>query len=160
MQGLMEAVKERMPDAEHRQCARHILANFLKRFRGEHFRKMFWKVVYSTTTDKFRAAIGDIRAVDVHAYDYLIERDPTTFCRAFFVEGRNCDAMENGVSESWNAAIKDSRRKPILTMLEEIRIYVMERLDSLRLKGLEWDLTICPAIRSLLKDLKESQRYS
>ncbi|CAI9285675.1 unnamed protein product [Lactuca saligna] len=29
--GLLEAVKERVPAAEHRQCARHICANFLKR---------------------------------------------------------------------------------------------------------------------------------
>ncbi|CAH1436594.1 unnamed protein product [Lactuca virosa] len=29
--GLLEAVKERCPEAEHRQCARHIVANFAKR---------------------------------------------------------------------------------------------------------------------------------
>ncbi|CAI9271631.1 unnamed protein product [Lactuca saligna] len=33
--GLIEAVKERVPAAEHRQCARHIYANFKKRFKGE-----------------------------------------------------------------------------------------------------------------------------
>ncbi|CAI9259748.1 unnamed protein product [Lactuca saligna] len=32
--GLIEAIKERVPHAEHRLCARHILANFNTRFKG------------------------------------------------------------------------------------------------------------------------------
>ncbi|KAL7587026.1 hypothetical protein Lser_V15G35954 [Lactuca serriola] len=41
--GLVEAVKERVPAAEHRQCARHICANFQKRFKGKIFKKLFWR---------------------------------------------------------------------------------------------------------------------
>lgn len=35
--GLLEAVKEVLPEAKHRQCASHIYANFKKRFTGAHF---------------------------------------------------------------------------------------------------------------------------
>ncbi|XP_042753325.1 GPI-anchored protein LLG1 [Lactuca sativa] len=45
-----------------------------------------------------------------------------------------CDVVENGLSESFNSVIKDARKKPIITMLEEIRLYVMERIYILKIK--------------------------
>nr|KAJ0188265.1 hypothetical protein LSAT_V11C900484780 [Lactuca sativa] len=94
--GLLQAVKERCPEAEHRQCARHILANLIK--------------------------------------------------------------VDNGVSESFNSAIRHARRRPIITMLEEIRLFVMERIYTQRVEGMEWDLLICPAIRKRIEELKVKQR--
>nr|KAJ0199431.1 hypothetical protein LSAT_V11C600339590 [Lactuca sativa] len=41
--GLFEVVKERLPDVEHRLCARHILANLHKKFKGEQYFKPFWR---------------------------------------------------------------------------------------------------------------------
>ncbi|CAI9297346.1 unnamed protein product [Lactuca saligna] len=49
---------------------------------------------------------------------------------------RSCDAYENGVSESLNSVIETTRKKPLITMLKEIRIYVMERLCIYKTKGL------------------------
>ena len=40
--------------------------------------------------------------------------------------------------------IEAARKKPLITMLEEIRIYVMERLCIYKAKGQSWDLNICP----------------
>nr|KAJ0193556.1 hypothetical protein LSAT_V11C800421030 [Lactuca sativa] len=120
--GLVEAVKERVPAAEHRQCARHICANLQKRFKGQIFKKLFWRAAGST--------------VD-----------------------RSCDAYENGVSESFNSVIEAARKKPLITMLEEIRIYVMERLCIYKAKGQSWDLNICPSIRLKLNKHKETQRF-
>ncbi|CAI9285981.1 unnamed protein product [Lactuca saligna] len=39
--GLLEAVKERVLAVEHRQCDRHICANFMKKFKGQQFSKCF-----------------------------------------------------------------------------------------------------------------------
>nr|KAJ0221390.1 hypothetical protein LSAT_V11C200069790 [Lactuca sativa] len=47
-------VKESVLAAEHRQCARHIYANFKKRFKGEQYRKLFWAASASTTQLKLR----------------------------------------------------------------------------------------------------------
>ncbi|XP_023766429.3 uncharacterized protein LOC111914957 [Lactuca sativa] len=118
--GLLQAVKERCPEAEHRQCARHILANFNKRFTGQQYIKLFWRAVRASTVEKFR--------------------------------------VENGISESFNSAIRHARRRPIITMLEEIRLFVMERIYTQRVEGMEWDLLICPAIRKRIEELKVKQR--
>ncbi|CAI9281393.1 unnamed protein product [Lactuca saligna] len=126
--GLIEAVKERVPAAEHRQCARHIYANFKKSFKGEQYRKLFWAAAASTTQPKFEAEMNSIKKIDPLAYEHLMERDPKSWCRAFFEVDRACDAYENGISESFNSVIDLARKRPLITMLEEIRIYAMERI--------------------------------
>ena len=78
----------------------------------------------------------------------------------FFQEGKMCDAVENELSESFNSVIRDVRKKSIITMLEEIRLYVMERIYNLKIKGSSWpDYKPCPAITLLLNQLKKEQRY-
>ncbi|KAI3781171.1 hypothetical protein L2E82_11175 [Cichorium intybus] len=44
-------------------------------------------------------------------------------------------------------------------MLEEIRVYVMNRMFSQKKKGQKWELEICPSIRKKIEQLKKSQRY-
>nr|KAJ0207720.1 hypothetical protein LSAT_V11C500292480 [Lactuca sativa] len=65
-----------------------------------------------------------------------MDQGVTPVLRHFFKEGRDCDAIENGASESFNYAIRHARRKPIITMLEEIRIFMMERISIKELWGL------------------------
>nr|KAJ0208438.1 hypothetical protein LSAT_V11C500283920 [Lactuca sativa] len=104
--------------------------------------------------------ISDQHKLEPLAYDYLIERDPKTWSKAFFETDRACDAYENGVSESFNSVIDDARKRPLITMLEEIRIYVMERLCTQKSKGSSWgDLHICPSIRLKLSKIKGLQRF-
>ncbi|KAL4554042.1 hypothetical protein LXL04_039842 [Taraxacum kok-saghyz] len=158
--GLIEAIKDRVPDVEHRLCARHILANFRPKFGSEEHRKMCWVVVYSTTPQQFQSAMQVIQQMDEAAYAYLMDRNPDAWSRAYFLEGMMCDAMENGVSESFNAVIKDMRRKPIISMLEDIRLYVMQRLFNQRVMEMEWDLEICPSVRRELQDMKVKQRMA
>ncbi|CAI9272443.1 unnamed protein product [Lactuca saligna] len=100
----------------------------------------------------------EIKSFDVGAYDYLIKRDPNCWSRAFFKVGMGCDAMENGVFESFNVAIEEARKKPFITMLEDIRVFVMERLYMQKGKGLGWDLAICPTIKSKLGKIKKLRR--
>lgn len=102
----------------------------------------------------------EIELLNPAAHEHLMERDPKTWSRAFFRFDSMCDAVENGVSESFNSVIVEARKKPIITMLEEIRTYVMERMHKLQMKGCNWpDYQVCPAIRHKINELKIHQRY-
>ncbi|GJT96953.1 RNA-directed DNA polymerase, eukaryota, reverse transcriptase zinc-binding domain protein [Tanacetum coccineum] len=46
--GIIEAAKQVMPMAEHRQCARHIYANFRKKYTGVLYRNLFWQAAKAT----------------------------------------------------------------------------------------------------------------
>ncbi|XP_023755031.2 uncharacterized protein LOC111903502 [Lactuca sativa] len=128
--GKIEAVKDLFPKIEHRQCARHVLSNFKKKFPGAQFEKLFWKACKASTEPLFNSAMKDIQLISPAAYVHLIGRNP----------------------KSW--------KKPIITMLEDIRLYVMQRMCSLRQKGSGWGhLDVCPNIRLALNELKIQQRY-
>ncbi|GJT91077.1 multidrug resistance-associated protein 5, partial [Tanacetum coccineum] len=109
--GLMEAVKDVIPNAEHMQCARHIYENFRKQYS-----------------------------------------------RAFFKVDIGCEAIENRLSECFNSVIVNVRHKPLLTMLEDIRVIVLERMNKVREISRKWNPGVCPNIKKRLEWLKEQQR--
>ncbi|GJT78122.1 transposase, MuDR, plant [Tanacetum coccineum] len=63
--GIIEAAKQVMPLAEHRQCVRHIYANFRKKYTRVQYRNLFWKVAKATyptrISECFNAMIVDAR---------------------------------------------------------------------------------------------------
>ncbi|GJV36796.1 hypothetical protein Tco_1409273 [Tanacetum coccineum] len=95
--GLIEAVKELLPHAEHRLCARHIYANFKKKWNGLHYKSLFWGAAASTLVVHFKHKMELIKNIDPLAYNWLMERDPKAWCRAYFQMDRSCAAFENGL---------------------------------------------------------------
>jgi len=155
----VEATKTVLPRVEHRQCARHVHQNFKKSYNGYDYARLFWAAARSSTEAQFSIAMEELKCMNNNAYEYLVQRDPTTWSRAFFAEGRACDAVENGISESFNACILEARTKPILTLMEEIRMYVMERFCTMSTKHITWNEDICPHILKLLKEQCVDMRY-
>ncbi|GJZ52731.1 hypothetical protein Tco_0607616, partial [Tanacetum coccineum] len=156
--GLIEAAKEVMPFAEHRQCARHIYANFRKKFTGVLYRNLFWKAAKASYPAKFQEVMNEIKDLSKDAYQHLMDRQPKSWSRAFFETDRACDAVENGISECFNSLIVDARKKPIINMLEDIRIYIMERQKRMRDKHVLWSDEICPNIRKKVEIIKDKHR--
>nr|KAJ0213360.1 hypothetical protein LSAT_V11C400179270 [Lactuca sativa] len=132
--GLLEAVKVVLPCVEHIQCARHVYANFRK----------VVSVAKSTVEGDFKLNMEKIKEVSLAAYDHLMAREPKSWCMAFFKGGMACEAVENGMAECFNAIILDAIKKPLLAMLEEIRLYMMERLFNLKQKARKWVNNVCP----------------
>ncbi|GJW50178.1 zinc finger, PMZ-type containing protein [Tanacetum coccineum] len=156
--GLIDAVNDWLPEAEHRKCTRHIYANFKKKYSGLLYQRLFWAAASCTLEQQFMQIMDQIKQLDEGAYDYLIKRNPNSWSRAFFEMDRRCAAFENGISESFNRAILEPRHKPIITMLEEIRLYIMQRLVAMNKIATNLQDTITPSIRKRLEVLKEKQR--
>nr|KAJ0193023.1 hypothetical protein LSAT_V11C800447380 [Lactuca sativa] len=116
--GLLELVKFVLPHVEHRQYTRHV---------STEFKNMFWTVAKSTVEGDFKLDMEKIREVNPTAYDHLMASEPKSWCMAFFKGGTAYEAVQNGMVECFNAIILDARKKPLLAMLEEIRLYIMER---------------------------------
>ncbi|GKE56460.1 hypothetical protein Tco_1495645 [Tanacetum coccineum] len=68
--------------------------------------------------------MDQIKQLDEGAYGYLIQSNHNSWSRAFFEMDMRCAAFENGISESFNRAILILRHKPIITMLEEIKLNI------------------------------------
>ncbi|KAL4558095.1 hypothetical protein LXL04_036291 [Taraxacum kok-saghyz] len=143
--GLLEATKEILPSVEHRKCARHIYANFSKFYSGLELKNMFWAAAFSTVEGEFERIMDEINQVNPDAYKHLIVRHPKTWCRAYFNCGVACEAVENGIAECFNAIILDARKKPLIAMLEDIRLYMMDRFYHMLQKAEKWDGINCLA---------------
>nr|GEW79014.1 hypothetical protein [Tanacetum cinerariifolium] len=130
---IIEAAKAVIPLAEHKQCARHIYANFKKKFTG-------------------------VQDISKEAHKHLTERNPESWSRAYIRIDRSCDAIENGISECFNSLIVEAKRKPIINMLEDIKIGLMERIQRMRENHEKWADVICPNIRKKFKVLKSLHR--
>ena len=78
-----------------------------------------------------------IKAANPKAHEWLVNKNPKSWSRPFFNEGVCCEDVENGFSECFNAVLVSIRHKPIITMLESMRVLVMERLHTMRMNVLK-----------------------
>lgn len=158
MQGLINAVGSWLPEAEHRQCTRHIYANFKRKWTGLQYKRLFWAAAASTMEQQFLHIMEQIKSLDVEAYNWLVKKNPNTWCRAYFEMDRCTAAFENGISESFNSRILSARDKPLITMLEDIRIYLMQRVYYMNKMAMDLEDTITPTVRRHLERMKKYQR--
>ncbi|GJV84836.1 hypothetical protein Tco_1524734 [Tanacetum coccineum] len=109
--------REWLPLAEHRQCARHIYANLKKSWPGLHFKSLFWGAASATLKHVFDEKMKLLSNLNEHAHKWLVERDPNTWSNAFFHMDRSCGAFENGICESYHAAIINQRARGLTDII-------------------------------------------
>jgi hypothetical protein len=68
------------------------------------------------------------------------------------------DCLVNNISESFNAMILPARDKPILSMLEWIRVRLMTRLHTKRIGMEKYGGSVCSNVQNKLKKLKMKSR--
>lgn len=120
-------------------------------FRGLAFKNALWSAARATTVSEFQVRMQAIRVLDQSAFEWFNDKPPSQWSKAFFSEGPKCDMLLNNCCESFNAKILEAREKPIITMLEWIREYLMTRLQEARDKAEKrWKDRLCPRIKKIL----------
>lgn len=61
-----------------------------------------------------------------------IRVNPTKWVKFFFSTISKCDIVDNNLAETFNSWILELRKKPLITMLDEIRMMVMNRIHMKR----------------------------
>ncbi|XP_072077843.1 uncharacterized protein [Arachis hypogaea] len=92
-----------------------------------------------------------VRAVNVEAHRHLNSISPRFWSRSRFDFHSKCDTLVNNMCESFNGEILDAREKPIITMLEEIRVYLMSRWAVNRERIQKFNGIILPRIRKKIE---------
>ena len=159
VQGLQNAVAYLLPHAEHRNCARHIYANWKKKGHSTQLlQKLFWKAVKATTQQDFKKIMSQINTLEPQAAEDFQAVGVMKFCRAYISEWPKCEMIDNNICECFNNYILHSRGKPIIDMLEDIRIAVMQRIVEKRELFSDTIDELCPRIRKVLEDNKFKSR--
>lgn len=71
LQGLDKAIKELMPDAEHRLCTRHLAANLTKIYPLFAITNAFWNPATATHPQAFKTTTREMERVSKGAYQKI-----------------------------------------------------------------------------------------
>ncbi|GJX41482.1 hypothetical protein Tco_0256472 [Tanacetum coccineum] len=77
--------------------------------------------------------------------------------QAYFEMDRCSAAFENEISDSFNSRIVGARGKPIITMLEDIRVYIMQRMFCMNKLAFDNKDSITPSVRRQMEYNKRIQ---
>ena len=112
----------------------------------------------STIENDFTRNMQLFSLMSVKAGEDLMKRNYKKWVRAFLTSTSQCENIDNNMNEVFNAYILSSRHKPIITMLEDIRESLVERLHKKRDFIGNKDIQICPRIKNKLEKSKIDAR--
>ncbi|KAK8943070.1 hypothetical protein KSP39_PZI008986 [Platanthera zijinensis] len=152
--GLIRAVEELLPNAEHRFCVRHMYNNFKQIHKGLQLKSLLWKAASASRLVDFNSEMEKMKTFNIEAYNWVRARHPRNWARSHFSTWPKCDMLLNNLCESFNNVILKARGKPIVTMFEIIRVILMKRLHTQRDKLVRSGGEICPNIQRILENNK------
>ncbi|GKC21416.1 mutator type transposase [Tanacetum coccineum] len=126
--GLIPALQETFPAAEHRYCLKHIYDNMKLQWRGEQYKDLLWRSATATTVQRFGKNMEEIKKLNPEMYNWLKDIPPQHWARSHFSGRPHCDVLLNNMCEVLNRQLLKGRDKPIVTCLEFIREYLMKRI--------------------------------
>ena len=142
------------PTCEHRYCVKHIYNNFKVDHKGLELKDALWRCAGAITIRKFERRMQELKDLDVKPWEYLANINLVQWCKSHFSSRVLCDCLINNSSESFNAMILEARDKPILAMLEWIKVRLMTKQYK-KQKGIaKYTGKVCPNIQDKLEKLK------
>ncbi|KAL3502537.1 hypothetical protein ACH5RR_036986 [Cinchona calisaya] len=152
--GIIKACEAVFPNFDHRFCVKHLQSNWSQAiFKGKALSNTLWAAVKATTIAQFICKMQEIAEIDLDAAKWLDEKGPNEWTRAHFRTLPKCDMLLNNICESFNSKILDAREEFILSMMESLRKYIMNRMQENRDRAnASWITHIfCPKIMKRMK---------
>ncbi|KAL0316731.1 UNVERIFIED_CONTAM: hypothetical protein Sradi_5551300 [Sesamum radiatum] len=153
--GLIDAVDMLLPYCEHRFCVMHLYNNFKLAHKGLGLKMMLWKAAKATRVVDFEKIMNELRGKDLEAFKWLAKRPAAQWSRSYFRCNAKCDILLNNMCESFNATIVEARSRPIVDMLETIRMMLMKRVYVKRDQIKKHKGKLTPNIQKLIEELKK-----
>ncbi|KAG5570771.1 hypothetical protein H5410_060537 [Solanum commersonii] len=155
--GLHLALIDVLPNAKIRWCARHIWVNWKKEWKGEERRRKFWQVSNASFEVLLQSKLDDLSELGEGIIEALLKYNKEAWCRTYFKEHSKCDVVENKMCETFNSWTLGARFKSIITMLEEIRVKVIERMNQKRDFSEKWIIDVSPMAIDILRKMLKLQ---
>nr|GEV40252.1 hypothetical protein [Tanacetum cinerariifolium] len=123
IEGVIPAIVETFPSAEHMFYLKHIYDNMKLSWRGKLYKELLWKCATATTIQKFDKRMEDLKNHNIEAYEWLRKIPPQ-----HWLGKAKSNILLNNMCEVLNRKLVDRKDKPIITSLEYIRGYLMKRI--------------------------------
>ena len=140
---------------------KHIYSNFKLLFKGLELKDALWSCAVASIEREFERRMEYLKGLDEKAWKWLSKIPAKQWCKAYFTKRALSDCLVNNISESFNAMILPARDKLILSMLEWIRVRLMTKLHTKRIRMEKYSGSVCPNVQDKLEKLKmESRSFS
>ena len=122
---MLPDIEELLGNVDHRFCVKHLYSNIRKKFHGLKLKELIRRDATANHVNAWEKIMLEIKGVNEEAFKHLIKIPPRFWSKSRFRTSISCDTSVNNMSETSNSVFVAARAKPIVTMLEEIRVYIM-----------------------------------
>ncbi|XP_042753098.2 uncharacterized protein LOC122195341 [Lactuca sativa] len=130
--GLLPAIAQLYPQAEHRFCLRHIYESMRTKWKTKEYKDHLWQCAIATTVLEFEHYMNELKKFDKDAFEWLKKTPPHHWARSHFSGRAGSDILLNNLCEVFNSKLIHGRNKPIISCLEYIRQYLMKRICNVK----------------------------
>ncbi|XP_062208956.1 uncharacterized protein LOC133910651 [Phragmites australis] len=114
---------------EHRECFKHLLANFKKKFKGAILQNT-WPAAWAYTMDKHNEYTELVAKDRPDAIQYLQENHKQLWSRSMFLDLSKVEYVNNNLAESFNSWIRKIKDYPLVELLDTLRTMIMVKLAN------------------------------
>ncbi|KAG8079779.1 hypothetical protein GUJ93_ZPchr0007g6413 [Zizania palustris] len=118
--GLENAVKKVFPHVEQRECFRHLMDNFVKKFHGDIPNHM-WPAAKAYRLEVFNYHMDKVLKQCPTVADYLRRYHNLMWMRCSYNTNIKCDYINNNLAECFNSWIKSIKDLPVVELADKIR---------------------------------------
>ncbi|XP_026410967.1 uncharacterized protein LOC113306224 [Papaver somniferum] len=155
-EGLLQGIPRTFPGSYHSYCFYHIKCNLPIGKGDANYNvviDLFYKAAYSYTTSNFEEDLRGMHAIGCgHVANYLRTIPKEKWANAFFPVCRYA-AHSLSIAESFNNWILEFKKLPAFSLLDAIRLKVMQMNSKRRVEGLEnFNTMLTPVYEDLLNE--------
>lgn len=111
---------------EHRECMRHLAANFTKKYKGKLYSDNLWPASLTCSVKKHNYHMRELYK-NAEVKEYLETHHSKLWARSQFSELSKVDYVHNNLAESFNSMIRKLKGIYMVDLLDKIRIEYMEK---------------------------------
>lgn len=88
-------------------------------------------------------------------FDLLNTVSKSKWCKSHFSNISKCDIVDNNMAKTLHGWLLGTRLKPVISILEEIRLMVMQRLYTKRIFATKWHFDVAHRVGKKLEENKK-----
>jgi hypothetical protein len=120
--GLIRAVRDIFPQAEMRECFRHLMQNYIKQFSEKEHMYPAARTYMREVHEQHKANVVQIDGFVM----WMKWNHPLLWYRSGFNMDIKCDYITNNIPEVFNNWVKDHKDLPICELADKIRVKIMK----------------------------------
>ncbi|XP_026423607.1 uncharacterized protein LOC113319573 [Papaver somniferum] len=150
-EGLIQGIRDVFPTFHHGFCYQHLKNNVCgktNKKKGEHGAAMdfFKQCFYSSTHEGFHQGMQKLKDMGCDGlHKFLSDLPLECWSNAHCLGCRYGDMCSN-IAESFNSWIREAKGMPIETLVNWIRLNIMDQMSKRKLKGAMYKGFICPSL--------------